>query len=110
MSWPKTYDITLPQGKHLFTTILSDCASSLSDVDVCAVAPCTQEEADTKFFLHVATTTVADHLRVKVRTSDSDVVVLGVSTFVALRQQTDGLWIAFGMRQHYRYIPVHDIV
>ena len=35
-------DITLPPGKQLFTTILGDCASSLPDADVGAVAPCTQ--------------------------------------------------------------------
>ena len=57
----------------------------------------------------MAATTVAGHRRVMVRTSDSD-VVLGVSAFVALGQQIDELWIAFGMRQRYRYIQVHDIV
>ena len=54
-------------------------------------------------------TTVAGHRQVIVGTSDSD-VVLGVSTFVAHRQQIGALWIAFGMRQCYRYIPVHGIV
>ena len=103
-------DIILPPGKQLFTTILNDCASLMPDADVSAVAPCTQDEADTRLFLHVAATTVAGHRRVMVRTSDSDVVVLGVSAFVALGQQIDELWIAFGMRQRYRYIPVHDIV
>ena len=103
-------DITLPQSKHFFTTILGDCTSSLPGADVGAVIPCTQEGADTRLFLHVAATTTAGHRRVMVRTSDSDVVVLCVSTFVALVQQIDKLWIAFGMRQRYRYIPVHDIV
>ena len=103
-------DITLPPGKQLFTTILNDCASLMPDADVSAVALCTQEEADTRLFLHVAVTTVAGHRQVMVQTSDSDVVVLGVSAFVALGQQIDELWIAFGMRQRYRYIPVHDIV
>ena len=55
----------------------------------------------------MAATTVAGYRRVLVRTSDSDVVVLVVSTFVALGQQLDEHWIAFGMRTHYRYIPVH---
>ena len=74
-----------------------------------AVAFCIEEEADTRLLLHVAAT---DCGRVIVGTSDSD-VVLGVSTFVALRQQIGELWIAFGMRQRYRparFIPVHDIV
>ena len=95
-------DITLLQGKHLFTTLLGDCACSLPDADVGAVAPCTQEEADTRLFLHVAATTVAGNCRVIVRTSDSNVAVLGISSFVALVQQIDELWIAFGMRHPYR--------
>ena len=45
-----------------------------------------------------------------VQTSDNDVAVLVISTFVALGQQIDELWIAFGMHQCYRYIPVHYIV
>ena len=111
MSWQKNLkSIRLPQGKQLFTTILGDCASSLPDADVGAVAPCTQEEYVTRIFLHVAATTVAGHRRVIVRTSDRDVGVLVVSTYVALGQQFDELWIAFGMRECYRYIPVHDIV
>ena len=43
-------------------------------------------------------------------TSDSDVIILGVSLFVALGQQIDELLIAFGLLQRYRYIPVHEIV
>eukprot|EP00745_Piridium_sociabile_P029611 TRINITY_DN48831_c1_g1_i5.p1 TRINITY_DN48831_c1_g1~~TRINITY_DN48831_c1_g1_i5.p1 ORF type:complete len:333 (-),score=65.80 TRINITY_DN48831_c1_g1_i5:455-1453(-) len=101
--------ITLPQGKQLFSTILGDCASSSTGADVGAVAPCTHEEADTRMFLHVAAAASAGHRRVIVRTTDSDVVVLGVSTFVALGQKIDELWIAFGMRRRYRYIPVHVI-
>ena len=102
-------NIMLQQDKQLFTTILGDSASSLPDADVGAIAPCTQEESDTRRVLHVATTTVACYRRVMVRTSDSDVVLV-VSTFVALGQQIDERWIAFGIRQCYRYIPVHYIV
>ena len=100
-------NITHPQGKQIFTIILGDCANALSDANVDAVATCTQNKSDTRLFLHMAATTVAGYRRVLVRTSDSDVVVLVVSTFVALGQQLDEHWIAFGMRTHYRYIPVH---
>ena len=95
-------NITLPQGKQLFNTSLGDCASSLPDADVGPVAPCTQEESATRLFLHVAATTVAGHRRVIVGTSDSDIVVLVVSTCAALEQQIDELWIAIGMHQRYR--------
>ena len=43
-------NIMLPQGKQLFTTILGDCASTLSDADVGAVAPCIQEESELDIF------------------------------------------------------------
>ena len=101
--------ITVPQGKQLFTTVLGDCASSPSGVDVGALTPCTHEEADTQIFLHVAAAASDGHRRVMIRTTDSNVVVLGVSTCVALGQKVDELWIAFGMRRSYRYIPVHII-
>ena len=42
-----------------------------------------------------------------VRTSDSNAVVLVVSTFVALGLQIDELWIVLRMRQLYKYIPIH---
>ena len=75
-------NITLPQDKQLFTTILGDCASSLPDSGVSAVVPSTQEEANTRLFLCVAATTVAGHRRINIRTSDSDVVVLVVSIYI----------------------------
>ena len=42
--------ITLPQGKQLFITNFGDWASSSTGTDVGALAPCTHEEADTRFF------------------------------------------------------------
>lgn len=93
---------SLFQGKQLFTTILGDCASSPAGADVDIVAPCTHEEADTRLFLHVNAATLAGHRRVIVRSSDSDVVVLGISTIVALGQRLDELWIAFGSQRHFR--------
>lgn len=99
--------VKLPHGKQLFTTILSDCMSSLAVADVGASAPSTHEEVDTRMVLHVAAATDAGHRQVSVRTSDSYVVVLGVSTFVILGQKIDELWIAFRMRRNFRYIPMH---
>lgn len=96
------FKCTCFQGKQLFTTILSDCVTSPAGGDISALAPCTHEEADSRIFLHVAAITYAGHQRVIVRTSDSDVVVLAVSTFTALGNKIDELWIAFGMRCHFR--------
>lgn len=54
-------------------------------------------------FLHVATATFAGHCRVIIRASDSDVVVLGVSTFVTLVQRIDELWLTFRSWRHVKY-------
>ena len=62
-------DITLPQDKQLFTTILGGCASSLSDAYVDTVGPCSHKETSTRLFLHEFPTTIAVHHRVIVRTS-----------------------------------------
>ena len=67
------------------------------------LSPCTHEEADTRLYLHVASATLAEHTRVIVCSSDSDVVVLGIATFVALTGKIDELWIAFGVWCHFRY-------
>lgn len=83
--------------------MLEDCVSSPAGIDTDALAPCTHEEDDTRIFLHVAAATVAGHRHVIVRSSDSDVVVLAIATFVELGQKIDELWIAFGARRHFRY-------
>ncbi|XP_051797479.1 uncharacterized protein LOC127531687 [Acanthochromis polyacanthus] len=99
---------TLPQGRELFTTMLEDCLSSPASTDTDALAPCTHKEADTRIFIYVAAAAVAGHRRVIVRSSDSDVVVLAIATFVALGQKIDELWIAFGVRRHFRYRSFHS--
>ena len=40
-----------------------------------------------------------------VRSNDSDVVVLGVASFIALGQRIEDLWLAFGARHYFRYNP-----
>ena len=101
--------LELPEGKQLFTTILDKCLSTPLDADVSALSPCTQEEADSRIFLHVAAAASCGHRQVIVRTVDSDVVVLAISAFSSLSQDLDELWVAFGMQRHFRYIPVHTI-
>ena len=91
--------LQLPEGKQLFTTILDKCLSSPFDADVSTLSPCTQEEADSRIFLHVAAAASCGHRQVIVRTIDSDVVVLAVSAFVSLDQDLDELWVAFGLQR-----------
>ena len=46
--------------------------------------------------------------KVMVHTVDTDVVVLGIAMFNQIG--ADELWLAFGTRSNFRYIPVHDVV
>jgi hypothetical protein len=43
-----------------------------------------------------------------IRTTDSDVLVIGVSVMQHLTDLCE-LWLAFGCGKHFRYIPVHTI-
>ena len=43
-----------------------------------------------------------------VRTVDTDVVIIAISHFLNLGWQE--IWIAFGIGQKFRYIPIHQIV
>ena len=47
---------------------------------------------------------------VMIRTKDIDFVVLRVSTYIAVGQKINELWIAFGMWCSYRYIPVQLVI
>lgn len=92
-------------------TVLSTsdkCVLSNTTTDTALISPCTHEEADTRLFLHASDCAREGHKKVMVRTVDTDVVVLAISTFPSL--DVDEMWIAFGVGKQYRYIAVHDIV
>ena len=46
--------------------------------------------------------------KVMVHTVDTNVVVLAIAMFNQIG--ADELWLAFGTRSNFRYIPVHDVV
>jgi len=46
-------------------------------------------------------------MKVAIRTVDSDVVIISVGHFHDLH--IEELWISFGVGNHFRHIPVHDI-
>jgi len=43
-----------------------------------------------------------------VRTVDTDIVILAISTFNEIN--LDELWLAFGTGSNFRYIPIHEVV
>ena len=58
-------------------------------------------------FLHTKDAAEKGHRRIMLRTVDTDVVVLAVSTVVSM--ENTQLWIVFGTGKHLRYIPAHEI-
>ena len=71
------------------------------------MSPCLHEEADTRILLHAMDAARKSFSRILLRTVDTDVVVLAVSSCVYL-DDTE-IWVAFGVGNHLRYIPTHDI-
>ena len=80
---------------------------NLDGQDVSDLQGCTQEEADTRMFLHTdyaANHGVSDAI---ICSSDTDVVVIAVS--LVQRICLEKLWIAFGRGKDLRCNPNHDI-
>ena len=93
--------------KEVFSTCGRHVLCSRVHHDVSALAPCSHEEADTRMFLHAKDAAEKGYRRIMLRTVDTDVVVLAVSTVVSM--ENTQLWIAFGTGKHLRYIPTHEI-
>ena len=91
-----TIDDTILAYKHSSNMNLED------------LTPCNHEEADTRIFLHAGNASNNGHASVTIRSSDTDVLVIGIHHFKALNLQQ--LWIATGTGKDFRYLPVHEIV
>ena len=93
--------------KQIYTTKLihvlkaneNDCEASEE------IEPCEHEEADIRIILHAAQAARKGHKKILLRTTDTDIVVLAVAQVQYLN--VDELWVAFGVRKHYRLIPIH---
>ena len=80
-----------------------DTVSCNTCFDLSEINPCSQEEADTKIFLHIFNMASKQGIKkVKIRTVDTDVVVLAVSTFHRLC--IDHLWIDFGTGKNQKTV------
>ena len=91
-------------GQGVLSTVLLE--------DVFLLAPCKQEGADTRMFLHVADAVWSGLVRIVVRSVDTDVLVLAVALVQKLqeqRQESIQLWVSFGTGTNLRYVPAHEI-
>lgn len=92
-----------------YTTILS----TLKENVLCnkpsfykkGLEPCNHEESDTRLMVHLKDIVADGHKNIVMKTVDSDVVVLAVSTFARSIQEgiaIDKLYIAFGTSKKFR--------
>ena len=95
--------IDLPQDKQIIITKEDRCLFNPNcnsrDIDFCS-----QEEADTRIFLHAVK---HGFYEIQIKTGDTDVLVLGISFFKKINVQK--LWIAFGTNKKYKLYAVHDV-
>ncbi len=91
----------------MYVTDGSEVLCSPAGLHLARLAPCSQEEADTRLLLHAADAVHKGCMKVTIRTVDTDVVVLAVASFSKIA--TDELWLAFGVGSSFRYIPIHEM-
>ena len=73
------------------------------------IAPCTQEEADSRMMLHAAHAAHAGHSKITIRTVDTDVVVLAVALACTLDEE-DKVWVSFGTGKAFRFLAAHEMM
>jgi len=99
------HNMPVPPGKQVITTLGDNVLiNPLQDSNT--LSPCSHEEADSRMLLHVADAMHHGYRHIMIRTNDSDVVAISVSSFPSLTSISE-LWIAIGTGNKYRYIPIH---
>lgn len=63
--------------------------------DSSMIQPCNHEESDTRIYVHVKDAVSAGHRKIIIRTVDTDIVVLAVSFFAAMKRIQE-LYVAYG--------------
>ncbi|KAK6169757.1 hypothetical protein SNE40_020746 [Patella caerulea] len=96
-------------GKELYVTEIDHVQSIPEKEDLLGISPCNHEEADTRILLHAAHAARNGHVKILIRTVDTDVVVLAVMISSAILQANTELWIAFGTGKHFRYLAAHEM-
>ena len=71
------------------------------------LAPCTHEEADTRLMIHALDASLRGHQRIKIRTNDTDVIVLALSVVSTL--PVDEFWTTYGSGKNVQHMPAHVV-
>lgn len=99
--------LAVPGEKEIYSTHGESVLSSSLRADMGVLEPCNHEEADTRLMVHALDASMSGHRRVKIRSNDTDVVVLAVSVVNSL--PLDELWVTYGSGMNVRNIPVHVV-
>ena len=105
-SFLATSAATISTDKQVISTCHTGVLCTQSR-DVSGLAPCPHEEADTRILLHLEDALKHGYNKVSIRTVETDVVVLAVTS--AQRFNITELWIAFGAGKNFRYLPAHEM-
>ena len=105
-SFLATRAVGIDTSKQVITSHHANVLST-NRQDVSGLAPCTHEEADTRMLLHLEDAVRHGHNIVSIRTVDTDVVVLAITS--AQRLNIAELWVAFGVGKNFRFIAAHEI-
>ena len=92
-------------NKYLITTQGNGVLSSNQE-DVSTLVPCTHEEADTRIFLHLKDAVRHGYSNASIRTVDTEVVGLAITS--VNRLNLSELWVAFGTGKRFRFIAAHE--
>ena len=102
----KVIEFVCPPSKVVYVTSGERVISAGSDM-----TNCNHEEADTRVVVHILNALEQGMKSVKVRTVDTDVVIILAGAFYKLcqTQPLADIWIAFGMSKNYRFYSINAI-
>lgn len=92
--------------KEVLVTLGSDVLTN-HQMNMDDIRPCSHEEADARLLLHAKHAAQNGATKIAIRSVDSDVVVIAVSTFMELGAEE--LWLHYGTGHHQRILPIHEI-
>ena len=78
---------------------------SNSTLETQYLAPCNQEECDTRLFLYAYDAIRNGISRITIVANDTDVVIIALYVFASLN--VNELWIEYGVGKHRRWLPIH---
>ena len=95
-------------AKILVTTRADSAVSNVMGFNNTHLSPCTHEKADYRIILHISDMTRCGCSKIKVVTSDTDVVIICLAYYNLINDNKE-LWLIFGKGKSKRFIPIHTI-